>query len=457
MKRAAFGVFAAACCAAAGCGHGGGGYPGMGGGGGFAFPVSAAPLTRGTIVQTFSVTGQVNAKLAATMSSVISGTVEAVNVQIGQHVSKGDLLVQIDDSTLRAQLQQNEALLEASRAKLAQTQANDTGTAASSNAGLASAEVGARTAQMNLQRDESLFRQGYVSQSALDDARQAAAAADAGLRAAQVSAQNAQLTVGGQSAAVADVRNAQATVDQDAAAVAVTQSQIAQSEVRAPFDGVVTWRAVDPGALAAPGTSLVQVSQLDTVYVDAGISGDSLPFVHVGTPVTVSVSSIPNRTWKGTVTYLNLSAEPGTLTYIARITIPNPDLVLHGGMVASVAVEQQRKSGVLMAPRAAVYQTDSGYAMFTVGPCPPMPGGAGGGGAPAGGGAAGGGKPGGGPPPKMQCAASVAVDTGLENDASIEVSGQGLKPGMLTILNHPATLQPGTPVQPIPAQAQPAH
>jgi HlyD family secretion protein len=440
MKSAAI-SFLAASVVLAGCAHGG---PPGGMMGGFSFPVSAAPLTRGDIVQTFSVTGSVNPLLSASLSSVVSGTVMAVNAQIGEHVSKGELLVQIDDSTLQAQLQQNEAALEASRAKLAQTSANDSGNSSSMDAGLASAEVAAATARANLVRNRALFRQGFVSQSALDDATQQAAAADAALRAAQVAAQNAQLDPNGTSAGMSDVRNARAAVDQSAAAVNLIEAQIAQTEVRAPFDGVVTARDVDPGTLASPGTTLMEVDQLDLVYVNAGISGDALQSVHVGTPATVSIATIAGRTWTGKVQYLNLASEPGTLTYLARISIPNPDLTLRGGMVASVAFEQARKSGVILAPRAAVYQTDTGYAMYIIGPCQPPPG------APA--------PPAGAAPkgaPKMQCAALLPVETGLENDQVIEVSGEGLKPGIQAILNHPVTLQPGMPVQAIPAQNRP--
>lgn len=412
-------------CALSACGHRGGGNAGGGppGGGGFAMPVSAAPITRGSIAQTFNVTGTVSPLQQAALSSVASGTVLSVGPQIGQHVSKGELLVKIDDSTLRAQLQQNEAALESARARLAQTLANTSGTASSSNAGLKSALVAEQTAQANLRRTRQLFAQGYVSQSALDQQLQATAAADAALREAQVTAQNAGLNPSSSSAAVADVRNVRAAVSQSAAAVSIIQSQIAQTDVRAPFDGVVTARNVDPGALAAPGQTLMQVSQLSRVFVDVGISGENVSHVRVGTPATVSISGTTGRSWRGSVAYLSTAAAAGTLSYQARIPIANPDARLRGGMVVNVSFEQSRKSGVLLAPHGSVFQTEAGYSMFIID----------------------GGK-----------AKSVPVETGLSNDQVTEVSGAGLKPGVQAILNHAATLQPGMPVQPLPAQPKQA-
>lgn len=412
-------VAAALLAGASGCGHQGGPPGGFGGGGagGFSVPVAASPLTRGAITQTFSITGTVTPLQAAALSSVASGNVLAVNAQIGEHVSRGELLVQIDDGPLQAQLSSSQASLESAQAKLAQTRAGTAGDAASTNAGLLAARAANQTAQSNLQRDQSLYREGYVSKQQLDQAWSDSIAASAQLRSAEVAAQNAQVAPSSQSVAQANLKDAQASVDVAQSQVSLIDSQIAQTEVRAPFDGVVTARNVDPGSLALPNTTLMEVSQLDPVYINAGISGANLPFVKVGTPVTVTISSIPNRSWAGSVAFFNLSAEPGTLTYLARIRVVNPDMALRGGMVANVAFEQARKSGVILAPRAAVYETDFGDSMYVI---------------------------------DSGKAKVVPVVVGLQNDKLEEVSGPGLAPGVQAILNHPVTLQPGMPVMVMP-------
>jgi membrane fusion protein (multidrug efflux system) len=138
--------------------------------------------------------------------------------------------------------------------------------------------------------------------------------------------------------------------------------------------------------------------------------------------VTVTVNNIPGRQWHASVAYLNLASNPGSLTYQARVRVANPDLTLRGGMVATVAIVRARKNNVLIAPRAAVYQTDAGYSMFIIQ----------------------GGK-----------AAAIPIDLGLSNDQIAEVSGAGLKPGVMAILNHSVLLQPGMPVQVLPAGGPP--
>ncbi|MBV8171659.1 MAG: efflux RND transporter periplasmic adaptor subunit [Candidatus Eremiobacteraeota bacterium] len=405
MKPLLFFVVAALIVATSACARKGG-YPGGGGpgGGGFAFPVAAAPLTRGGISAYTSTTGSVVPRLTGSLSSVASGTVLSVGAQIGERVQKGQLLVQIDDSTLRAQEAQ-------AAANYDQQRASAQGGTSTAQANLRSAQVANNNAQLTLQRNRTLYSQGYVSKAALDDATNAAATAQAQLASAQVAAQNASLS-SQNSAAVAQLQAAQA-------ALATVQRQIAQTRVSAPFDGVVTARNVDPGSLAAPGTVLMEVSQLDPVYIDTTIAGSDLGFVHVGTPVNVTVAGVDGRTWHGTIRYLNLAADPGTSVYKARIPISNPDFTLRGGMVANVQYAQAHKNNVLLAPRAAVYQTPAGYGMFII---------------------------------DQGKAKQVDVNVGIENDQVAEVSGPGLKPGVQAILNHSVLLQPGTPVQVLPPQ-----
>lgn len=422
MKTAIYGLLAAGLVLS-GCGHGGGPPGGMPAGG-FSIPVAAAPIARGTISQTFSITGSVIPKLSASLSSVASGTVMSVAAQIGERVRQGESLVQIDDSTLRAQLQSAQASLESARAKLAQTQATSTGDLSSSDAALQSARAANDTAQRTLRRDQELLKKGYVAQSVVDQAYADAMSAGAQLRSAEVTARNAGLTPDSRSAALANLRNAQAAVDQAQAQISLIGAQLAQTDVRAPFDGVVVTRNVDPGSLAAPGTTLMEVAQLDPVFVDVDIAGENLKYVSVGKPVSVTVSGNAARTWTGKIAYLSLAAVPGTLTYKARIPIANPDFALRGGMVATIAIEQARKANVLLAPRASVFQTDTGYAMYII---------------------------------DAGKAKSIPVDVGLQNDQQMEVSGAGLAAGTQAILNHAATLQPGMPVQPLQPQGKQQH
>jgi multidrug resistance efflux pump len=384
-----------------------------------AIPVAVTPAGRSDIAARFTLTGSVTPAQQANLSSLISGPVQSVNAQIGDRVSAGETLVKIDDSTLRAQLQQDLAAADAARARLAQTQATDVGASATTNANLQSARVAFLNAQATLRRNQQLFAQGYVSQSAVDQAQQQAAAAQAQLRAAEVSAQNANLGGNGGTAAQAEIHSAQAAVAQAQAAIGVVQTQIAQTSVTAPFDGVVTQRNVDPGSLAAPNTTLMQISQVDPVFVNVGIPDNDLQFVHAGTSVSLTVDTLPGRSWRGKVSHLNAATAQGTLSYLARISIPNHDAALRSGMVANATFVQAMHRGALVVPRSAVVQTDNGSAVYVV---------------------------------RQHKAKLVPVIVGVQTENQSEVRGSGVGRGTLVITQRPDALQDGSPVQIVGAQ-----
>jgi HlyD family secretion protein len=383
-------------------------------------PVSAAPIRQGAIESTYTLTGTIIAGQQANLSSVISGQVRAVDAQIGDRVRKGQLLVQIDDSSLRATLAQNEAALAASEARLRSSVANSAGTASTTQAGLTSAQVAFDAASSNLTRTQSLFKQGFVSQSAMDQASSQFAAAQSALRTAQVAAQNANMSTGSASSAQADVAGLRAAAAQDSAAIQFTLTQIDQAAVTAPFDGVVTQRSVDPGSLASPGTPLLQVSSMDPAFVAVGIPDSDLGSVTTGTAATISLDALPGRNWTGTVANLNAATNAGTLSYLARIAIPNPQLALKAGMVANVAFVAARHDRALIVPRTAIAATQDGSAVYFV---------------------------------EKGKAKLVAVKVGLQTQDQAEISGAGIEAGRTVITERPDSLQDGSPVQVVTALA----
>lgn len=380
--------------------------------------VTTASAHRGDIAERLTLTGVVAAKAQANLSSVITGSVLAVDVNVGDRVQAGQVLVRIDDSTLRAQLQQNQGSLAAAQARLAQIRSGAGGTSASANANLDSARVAYQTALANARRNRQLFAQGYVSQAAVDDAQQAAAAAAAQLQSAQVAAENANLGGRTTSSAQSEIRNQQALVAEASGAVQLTQAQIAQAVVTAPFSGVVTQRSVDPGTLAVPGTALVQVSDLNPVYVNVGIPEENLPYIHPGTSVDVMVESLPGRAWHGVVSAVNSATTQGTLSYLARIILPNEEVALKAGMVANVAFVKAQHRNVIVVPRAALFQGANGDAVYILTKAP-----------------------------ECKCdgkAKLTNVVRGLETDTEVEVSGAGIGPGVPIIVQRPDTLKDGS-------------
>lgn len=451
MLRTQRALSGAAICAVlvAGCGpHNGGGPQGPP-----PLAVDVAQAQRQDIGTSVTLDGQIAPLLNATLSTQQAGSVLAVYVNEGQRVGSGQVLAKLDDATFRAQLAQQQAIVAQSLAKLQSstlqgriTPSQAQSTVASAQQQLQTARNGVQSAQAALNNvtlvytsNEKLYAQGFVAQTAyeqshadyvaaqqaLNNARELQRQAEAALRAAQATGSNA---VPIQDQQIAGDR---ATLVSAQAAVKLLQTQIAQTSLIAPFAGVITQRLLDPGAYAGPNQPVVQLSQIDKVYVNVNVPDADLAYVHGGTVVTFSSSSVPGRTFRGTVTDVNAVPTQGTLSYRARIVEPNPDDALRGGMLVAVDVRKEFHPGAIVVPLSAIAETANGANVFTVVELPaPKDGGPG---PAAGAGAAHG--------PHFAQAKLVPVQVGLRTDVSAEVRSPVIRPGTTVITTRPDALQ----------------
>ena len=447
------------------CGQGGGSSHGQGPP---PLAVDVATAQRQDIATYVTLDGQIAPVQESTLSSPQSGNVAAVYVNEGQHVAAGQLVAKLDDSTLRASLAQQVAIVQQQSAQLGGatlqapvTAAQASNTVVTAQQQLASARSSVSTAQAAYQSalatykaDKQLLAQGYVAQTqfeqsrsqyvqaqqAVNTARESERQALTALHYAQTQGNNAMPI---QAQAIAANRGQLAAAQ---AQVRLLQTQIAQTNITAPFNGVITQRLLDPGAFASPNQGVVRVSQIDTVYVNVNVPDDNLPYVKRGTPVSFTTSSQSNKTYRATVMDVNATPTQGTLSYRARLRVPNPDDLLRGGMLVSVNVRKEFHPNAIVVPRTAVFQTESGSNVFTVVDAPAPPAGAGGAPGAAGGGpgakkgAAGGPGPQG-PPMHLMQAKVVAVQVGLQTDTMAEVRSPDIRPGSTVITTRPDALQ----------------
>ncbi|BDE05763.1 hypothetical protein WPS_10390 [Vulcanimicrobium alpinum] len=435
--------------------------------------VDIATAQRQDIATYVTLDGQIAPVQESTLSSPQSGNVVAVYVNEGQHVRAGEPIAKLDDSTLRASLAQQQAIVQQNAAQLSSanlqapvTAAQASNTVVTAQQQFAAAHNSVQTAQAAYQSakstydaDAQLLKQGYVAQTQYDQARSQYVSALQALNNARESERQARVALRAaqqQGGNAVPIQRQQIEVNRGQLAAAQAQvhlleTQIAQTSITAPFDGFVTQRLLDPGAFASPNQPVARVSQIANVYINVNVPDDNLAYVRTGTPVTFTSSSIPNRTFRGSVMDVNATPTQGTLSYRARVRVPNPESLLRGGMLVSVNVRKEFHPGAIVVPRTAVFQTENGANVFTVVEPEAPPGGAGAGGAP--GGAAGGGggavakggpagaAAGGPPPPKIMQAKQVPVQIGLQTDTLTEVRGADVKPGTTVITTRPDALQ----------------
>ena len=163
-----------------------------------------------------------------------------------------------------------------------------------------------------------------------------------------------------------DLDTAESRDANTAAAIAAAKADVGKyqtlldyTKITAPFDGVITHRYTDPGAMIQAGTSsqampLVRLSDNYRLRLDFPISVDSVKNIQVGDPVDVRIDSLGGKTFTGKISRCTQRVEETTRTMIAEMEVPNPKLELIPGMYASVILKTERRPNAIAIPTEAI-------------------------------------------------------------------------------------------------------
>lgn len=235
----------------------------------------------------------------ADVGSKTTGYLDAVLVDRGDLVKKGQLLALVRPAELADQL-----------------------TAAKSS--VAQAQASAALAKSNLERAQALAPKGLVSQQELQNATTAAAASEAQLQSAQ-------------------------------AQLGVVATRLGETRLEAPFDGVVLTRRLDAGALVSAGSSVVlTVARVDVVRVFVAVNERQAPQLKLGQLARVRFDAFPGRDFEGKVERLAPGFDPLTRTLDAEVHLPNAERLLKPGMYGRAALELDRHPNALVLPVEAL-------------------------------------------------------------------------------------------------------
>ncbi|HEX2677209.1 MAG TPA: efflux RND transporter periplasmic adaptor subunit [Polyangiales bacterium] len=258
-----------------------------------------AAITRGDVVREVQATGRLEALVTVSVGAEISGRIASVEADYNQVVRVGQVLASFDRAALQAQLAQARAGSAASEMLLAQAKTDRA--------------QAARTLQRVMRLHDG---------SAASDADREAAEAAAQLATQRVEAAEAQLAA-------------------QRATLALAQTNLEHTTIRAPIDGIVIARNIDPGqtvasALQAP-TLFTVAADLRKMRVIAAVDEADIGEVHAGQEASFSVNAYPERVFHGRVVEVRNApvVVQDVVTYGAVIEVDNLDLALKPGMTAS--------------------------------------------------------------------------------------------------------------------------
>ncbi len=276
-----------------------------------------------------------------------AGYVRDINVDYGSHVHKGQVMATLEVPELEAQLQQDQAAIKAR---------NNEVTRAQNEVARAKAQHEVLHLQYTRLAEVSKTKKGLVAQQEVDDAQSKDLAAES----------NVDATQGSLEAAKSEVAVAQAKLVHD-------QALFDYSKIVAPFDGVVTQRYANEGALMQAGTTSVQATPLvrlsdENLYrLVIPIPESDVRFIHLGDPVEVRVPSI-DKVLQGKVARFSSELNGNTRTMHTEVNVPNPGGQLVPGLYAEAVVMLNRKSNALVVPVQALNRDNDNASVFVVGP-----------------------------------------------------------------------------------------
>jgi RND family efflux transporter MFP subunit len=329
------------------------------------------PLRR-YLERAMHVPGSVSAYFQATLFAQVAGYVKAVNFDKGDPLRSDEIIAEIDVPELLAARGTRAARIDQMRAHLERAKAN--AKAAIAREREARADVARAQAMADLQvaiheRAKALRASGDISVQDLEVAagNAGAAVAEGSLAAAKRDTASAEIA-----GANADVSLAQANLEGAEHDLEEIEATLEYARVRAPFDGIVTARFLDPGALVQRATRTEQAQPVVTVAtrgrvrIDFELPQDEVAFVHSGSRIELTSSAYQGRAFGGTVTRVASALHPETRTELCEAEFSNEDDALLPGMYVTLRVVLEQHSGAVIVPPDAIVERSGETFAFVV-------------------------------------------------------------------------------------------
>lgn len=277
--------------------------------------------------------GVLNFEDQVQLSPEVIGTVVSVNVKEGDFVTAGDLLLRIDDRTLRSQVDEQEAVVRMQRLNLSQS------------------GVAAELRQQQFARIENLAKSGFATRAVYEEV-------DSGLSASRL-----------------ETKASAERLFQAQAALQLAKRQLAKTAVRSPASGTVVAVNIKTGETAVPssigiaGSSLMTIANVDSLIAEVNVGEADIAAVRPGQEVSITAAAYPDRPLKGVIRSLAISPrrESASLglgggsqarTYTVKVEISRPQgMALRPGMSCRAEIFTKQVNRSIAVPIQAVLST----------------------------------------------------------------------------------------------------
>jgi multidrug efflux pump subunit AcrA (membrane-fusion protein) len=332
--------------------------------------VAQSPVIARQVQADFQETGTFMADESSDVAPLIAGRVVSTPVNAGDQVWQGQVVCQLDSRDAQLKLDQAHAQLQEATASVRQVQsrigwssgafdADKVPEVAAARANYESADAQARMAAADSQRYANLVATGDVSRSAYEKAHTQQATAEAQAHAAR---QQYEAAANAARQSYEVVSTSQATLEAVKAQLAQAEKAVADTTIRAPFDGFISARPVAAGEYVALTNKIATIVKTGTLKLNLQTPEQRAAQAHVGDAVVARVTAFPDREFQGKVSAVNPSVDPGSRSFMLEARFNNADNSLKPGMFATARVLLPGGVQGLFVPKSAVIRdktTDS--------------------------------------------------------------------------------------------------
>ena len=300
--------------------------------------------------RTVEAVGSLFAYDEVTVSAEVDGRAEKVLVDVGDHVTKGQTLVEILPTEFKLAADQQDALLEQARAKLGWVDGGGEITDPTKTPAVKKAAADLANARQKYERSKAMNDQGLIPRQMFDED-------DANFKAVQATYE----------VAVQDVRNLQAAVKQELVMRDLARKKLRDTSILAPFEGYIRERNVTVGQYLKVQTPVMAIVNVDPMRVRLKVPEKMAAWVPVGQMVTLEVEAYPGRTFAGKVWRLNPTVDPQTRTFDAEALLENHAGLLKPGFFVKASIPSTKVDRTLFLPQQALNYAYGIYKVYAIG------------------------------------------------------------------------------------------
>lgn len=296
-------------------------------------PVKVTDAHRGDLIITLKSPGEAVTSMNIVVKAEVGGLIEKLNVEESQHVKRGELLAELDDTEYRLNLERQEAArLKVLSDYLVEKRFSDKG-----ELSVAVDEKGVQEAKDAYEKERQQYREGKISQEEYEKA-----------------SKNYEMVLIESGKMKEEVLAAAKNLTQNEIAVKEAQLTLEKTKVRAPFSGIVFDIQVSPHERVSAGTELFTLVNIDRIHVQARVLESEIGKMRVGREVDLKFSAYPGKVFKGKVKAISPVVNPDDRTCKVTIDVANPEEEIKPGMHAEVEIAAEIYEDRLLIPQDAV-------------------------------------------------------------------------------------------------------